>query len=532
LDVLPETEARELLARYLGPQRVDTEPDAVTELLAYCAGLPLAISIVAARAVTYLNFPLAILAEELREASTRLDTFDGGDLIVNLRAVFSWSYRAVDKDTAVVFRLLGLAPGPEISLPAAASLAGLPVSRTRVLLRELENAHLVQQHLPWRYRLHDLIQLYATERAGQDHPEHDRTAALHRMIDFYVHTAHCADRLLDPHRRPITLGQPVIGCAPDPLPDAATALAWFDAEHHCLLAAQQCAERQGWYAQVWQLAWVLATFHQRRGHLHDDVAVWRLGLAAAEKLDESSLQIWAHRYLGQALIRVGRHTDAGGHLRQARAGAEQIGDVLCQVHVQCVLAWALHGQGDDQQAMTHATRALRLCQTLKVPAWEAVTLNLAGWLHARLGHYQQARTYCESALALQRHHHDREGEASTLDSLGYIARHTSRPSDAISYYHQALDVARDLGYRYAEADTLAHLGQTHATLGRLTDARHAWHQALKLYRAQHRTNEAERVQQQLDALTSQTTMDTSVPTDDDGERGHVLGAGSVDQGWP
>jgi tetratricopeptide (TPR) repeat protein len=498
LDVLTEADARELLTRRLGSDRVVAEPEAVAELLERCAGLPLALGIVAARAAAHPDFPLAVLAEELHNASDRLDALDAGELSVRLRAVFSWSYHALDAETANVFQLLGLAPGPDIGLPAAASLTGQSTLRARALLRDLETAYLVQQHAPDRYRLHDLIQLYAAERARHDQSEDSRNAALRRLVDFYTHTAHTGNRLLAPHASPIEVGVPATGCVPHPLEDGKSALEWFDIEHRCLLAAQQLAAKQDWHTLVWQLAWTLSNFHARRGHLPDHVTTWRTGLAAAERMNDPGTLALAYRSLGRACARAGMHTEALDHLQQALILAEQTGDRYLQAHTHHALTQAWEQRDDHQQALTHAAHMLRLFETLNDSGWQAAALNAIGWYHARLGHHQQARTYCESALTMHRHHHNRVGEAETLDSLGYIAHHTGQHTDAIGYYHQTLALYRDIGHTYEQANTLAHLAEAHAALGQHDDARVAWQQALDLYSTQHRTADAERIRRQLD----------------------------------
>ncbi|WP_244223926.1 NB-ARC domain-containing protein, partial [Amycolatopsis circi] len=223
LDVLPDSDARELLTGHLGPDRLATEPGTVADLLTMCAGLPLAVRIVAARAQHHPTFPLAVLAEELRDASARLDGLDAGGLRVNLRAVLSWSVRALSPQATRLFGLLGIAPGPDISLAAAEALAATPAAQLRTVLRELEIASLVQQHVPRRYRMHDLIRLYASDTLTED----ARDAALRRILHFYTHTAHAADRLLNPRQGSIPLDPPAPDALPHPLPDALAALAWY-----------------------------------------------------------------------------------------------------------------------------------------------------------------------------------------------------------------------------------------------------------------------------------------------------------------
>jgi DNA-binding SARP family transcriptional activator/tetratricopeptide (TPR) repeat protein len=500
LDVFPQAEARELFTRHAGVDRMAAEPEAVTELLGWCAGLPLAVSIVAARAAQHPDFPLAGLAEELRERSARLDALEGGELTASLRAVFSWSYHALDGERAKVFGLLGLAPGPDISLPAAANLTGLPIPRMRVVLDGLEDASLVQQPVPGRWRMYDLIRLYATDQAHRDQPEDTREAALRGVTDFYLHTAHTADRLLSSHREPIDPDPPGAGCRPHPLSDPAAALAWFEAEHPCLLATQHLAAIRGWHPVVWQLAWTLTTFHARRGHLHDRVAAWQAGLTAARQIGDPALLLRAHRDLGWACAFMGRHADALDHLHQALTLAQGTGDLLAQALTHRALARAWEQRGEDQQALEHATSALHLFQAFDRPVLEADLLNIVGWLSARLGRYEQARTHCETALTLARRHHYRQGEAATLDSLGYLAHRTGQYAQALDHYHHALTFFRDFGDSYEKANTLDRLGQTHAALGDHDQGRHAWRQALALYRAQHRTSDADRIQQQLDDL--------------------------------
>jgi DNA-binding SARP family transcriptional activator len=192
VDALPAAASRQELVHRLGAARLAAEPEAVEDLLAHCGGFPLALGILAARAQSATELPLASLADELREAATRLAAFDAG-----LPDVLSWSYRTLTTDQARLFALLGLAPGPDISMPAAASLVGLPPSRARTLLRALEDAHLVRQHVAGRYRMHDLVKLYAADRAADDLPADVTVAAQRRLVDFYLHTARTAERLLD-----------------------------------------------------------------------------------------------------------------------------------------------------------------------------------------------------------------------------------------------------------------------------------------------------------------------------------------------
>ncbi|WP_330841470.1 ATP-binding protein [Actinophytocola sp.] len=497
LDVLTDEEADELLADRLGRQRQKTESQAVAELIAYCAGLPLALGIVAGRAAEHRAFPLATWVDELRDSATRLDTLDTGDPTASLTAVLSWSTATLATEQAETFALLGLAPVPDISTAAAADLNGLPVSRTKVALEALERVSLIQQHVPGRWRMHDLVRLHAKDQAAKHLSEPVQLAALRRIGDFYVHTAYAADQLLDPHRESVELAQHAPGCHPHAPQDTATALAWLDTEHPGLLAAQRLAVAMGWHTPVWQLAPALHTYHWRRGRLSDQVAVGRAGLNAARHLGDPAVQALAHRLLAEACALLGQHAEALDHLDRAMTLATHARDMPSQAHTQRILAWAWGQQGNVALALKHAARSLQLFQTLGNQEWEARGLNQTAWYAGHTGQYEQARTYCEAALKLHRDHQNRNGEALSLGIHAYLAFWTGQYRQALDYSGRSIALHRDIGNTYYEADILTTLGQAHAAMGEHARARDAWHQALRLYKTQNRTKEAAGVQQLL-----------------------------------
>ncbi|WP_410593699.1 BTAD domain-containing putative transcriptional regulator [Amycolatopsis sp. lyj-23] len=499
LDVIPEHEARDLLTRHLGHDRVAAEPEAVDELVACCAGLPLALGIVAARATRHPDFPLAVLADELRDRSGRLDALDPGDPRTTVRTVLSWSHHALSDAAGTAFGLLSLAPGPDIGLPAAAALLARPSGATRLLLNELENACLLRQHTPGRYRMHDLVRLHATEHATRRHDPAERDAALRRVLDHYLHLAHAADRLLDARRPDVPLETRAPGADADEPRDMAAAMAWFETEHANLVDAQRAAEERAWHSPVWQLAWVLTTFHARRGHRQDDLSAWRAAVAAAAHLPGLAAAR-AHRYLGRAEGELDRHEDASRHLDQALALAERHRDPAEQALAHHQLARAWERRDDHRRALEHATRALELCRALDRPAWEAHALNGVGWHASRLGDHDTARACCQAALALHRRHDNPSGEADTLDSLGYIDHHTGHHDRAVDHYRQALTLLRRLGNTYESAATLDRLGHPYIALGRPEQAREAWREAAELYGAHGRDSDADRVRRQLETL--------------------------------
>jgi DNA-binding SARP family transcriptional activator/tetratricopeptide (TPR) repeat protein len=489
LDGLAPDEARQLLVAWLGAERIDAEPAAVAELVDCCGGLPLALGIVAARALAEPTTPLAETARQLR-ASTPLDALDAGELGVNLRAVFECSHRALSPSAAEVFRLLGAAPGPDISLAAARNLTG----RDTAELDELERAHLVQRSGD-RYRMHDLVRQYAAEQAAGV----DTSTAVHRLVDFYLHTLRGFMDLLDLAQPQVEYTDPVEGCHPLPIADAKSALAWFTAEQHNMRAAQELSAAVGWHEHVWLMAWCRKDVHYRLGLLQEERASWQLALAAAEHLGRTPLVITAHRLLGLATIHAGADEVASAldHLLRALDLAEETGDLAEQSRVHQGLCMLYDQEGDHDAALRHAVRHYEIFTKLGDTFRGSRALNAVGWCRAVTGDLEGARADCLTALDLQREGDDRDGMAATLDSLGFVAHRLGDSHQALDYFGQALTIFRDLGNRYQGADVLLHIGDVHRDLGAVAESRQLWQEALAMYRAQHRAANAEQVEQRL-----------------------------------
>ncbi len=480
VDALTRQEATALLARHLGQERVTAEPDAIATVVDCCAGMPLALAIAAARAAANPGFPIATLADELRGEQDRLDALDAGDQVMSVRAVLSWSYRALTPPAARIFRLLGLHPGPDVSLHAAASLASIGLPQTRAVLAELTQAHLVEQHTPGRYRFHDLLRAYAAERAAWEETARHQHAALHRALDFYLYTGFAAERHLYRRRDPIVLATPRPGVSMRPITGYEHAMDWFTAEHATLLAVTSYAARAGFHRHAWQLPWILTPFLDRQGQWHQWAATRQDAIRAARRLGDRAAEAQAQRSLGCVYQRLGRYTEASAHLTQALAIVREIGDHTSEAHTRCTLGWVCERQGRFAEALTHAQHALRLYRATGHPTGETRALDLVGLCHARLGRLQEALARCGHALQLCRDLGDREAETLALIGHGYTHHRLGHHVQAVSSYQQALTVVRDLGDHYHEAVILVHLGDTHRAAGARSAACETWQQALAI----------------------------------------------------
>jgi tetratricopeptide (TPR) repeat protein len=480
LDLLTKAGARELLARRLGADRLAADPAAAEEIITFCARLPLALTIAAARA-EQTGFPLTTLTAELAEDGGRLDALDTGDPATQVRAVFSWSYTALTPAAARLFRLLGLHPGPDIAAPAAASLAGHPRPVARRLLAELTRSSLIAEHAPGRYAFHDLLRAYAAHLAHSTDSEAERHEAFHRMLDHYLHTAYVGDRLIDPTTPDrITLRRPQPGTTPEALVDAAGAVVWFAAERLVLLALVDRAAATGFDTHAWQLAWTNATFLNRNGQSVNLAAAQTTALDAARRLADQPAQAHAHHYLGIARAKLGQDDDAHAHLREAVSLFAELGDRTGEARAHFNIAWMLHSRGRHQDALSHAEQVVELFRSTGDRAGEARALNAVGWSYSQLGDHSQTLRHCEQALIMHQEIGDTTGEACSWDSLGYAHHRLGDLAQAITCFRQALDLFHATSDRYGEADVLTHMGDAHHVAADPDAARGAWQQALNI----------------------------------------------------
>jgi tetratricopeptide (TPR) repeat protein/transcriptional regulator with XRE-family HTH domain len=480
LDLLTDTEARQLLAARLGSERVEAEPEAVAEIVGLCGRLPLALAITASRAACRPHVLLAALAAEFRDVRDRLDALDTGDPATSARTVFSWSSRQLTTSAARMFRLLGLHPGPDISAPAAACLAGTSLVQARRDLTELARAHLVTEHAAGRHAMHDLLRAYAAEEARTSDREEARLAATGRVLDYYLHTAHGAALLLNPTREPLTLVPARPGVAPERLAGHQRAMAWFEAEHRALLAAVTLAAESGFDACAWQLPWTMANFLDRRGLWHDWAAIERTGLAAAIRLDDTAGQAETRSLLAHSCAKLADYDQARAELAECLRLHRQLGDPAGEARARLTLGWICERQDRHADALDHADRAIALYQEAGDLDGQASALNNAGWWYSRLGDYRQAEVFCRRALALYRNVGDRIGEACAWDSIGYAEHHLHRSVEAIECFRRALGIFRELADRFNEASVLTHLGDARLVAGDPQQARRAWRLSLDI----------------------------------------------------
>ncbi|MFG2049458.1 ATP-binding protein [Micromonospora sp. NPDC048935] len=480
LSPMEVTEARELLGLRLGQRRVAAEPASVDRLIDRCDGLPIALALVAARLATSPAATVGGLTAEIDDPARTLDGLTIGDARTDIRAVFSWSYRVLSPPAARLFRLLGVHPGPDVSVDAAASLAGCEEPGVRTWLAELTRCHLVREHRPGRYELHDLLRAYAAELAGTEETAQDRADALRRILDHYVHIAAAAARLLLPHRDEVVVpdGQP--GVVRLHLKDRDAAMDWFTAEHQVLLAVLEIATLPEFDAYVDPWCQSFVAFASLRGHWQEELRGHRAALAVAQRRGDAARQARGHLGIAVVHSRLTEVETAERHFRFALDAYEKVGDLIGAGHVYSNLARMQDADGRHDEALRLAEEALRRYTAADHRPFRARALSGVGWYQAKTGDRDGALRSGIEALALLREIGDRDGEAATLDTLGYAYSQAGDHRRAVVHYQQAATVHHDMGDRYNEALVLSHIGDSELELGRTEEARVTWTAALEI----------------------------------------------------
>jgi DNA-binding SARP family transcriptional activator len=434
LDVLSPEEAAALLSRVLGENRVRAESAHVDELARLCAYLPLALRIAAANLASRATRSIADYVTELREGNLLVKLSAGSRSRAAVRAAFDLSYRALPPETARVFRLLGLVPGPSVTGAQAVQLAGIELDEAEQLLDELAEAHLIEPSTPGRFRFHDLLRLYAAERARAEETETERADALRRLYDWYLYTTDAAATLYYPGFVRIALPPRPANVRPPTFAGEREAVGWLDDERSSLLGmTEQAADEELLRHYTWLLADTLHGYFWLDRHYGEWVPSARAGLRAA--------------------------TEAG----------DEHGINVMRLNLGLVYWW---DYGNYAEAQVYLTKALEHFERVGAQEFEAVTLNVLGLIHLHkdASGLADAPKILERALAVARTVGLLQIEAGTLRNLGSIYHNRGELARASEHYSQALEVYQRLDVHHPESDILGRIGLVYCDRGMFDEA--------------------------------------------------------------
>ncbi len=474
-------EARRLLTELLG-DRCDTEPDTTTRLIESCARLPLAVRIAAER-IRERPRPVAALVAELADEHARLDLLDSGDdPDASVLAVFSSSYRNLDPEAARLFRLFGVHPGHDIDAHALAALAGGGLRTTRRLLDMLERANLVDETTDRRYVVHDLLATYAAELGETLDTPAERTAALTRLLDYYLRTATRAVRFIAPNG--LEIDEPGDDSHDTATPDLSSydvAMRWLDVERANLVrATEAAAETLPIYAT--ELFRVLSWYLDLGMYLDEARRLQAKAIAAAREHGDLVTEGIAFRTLGLVHMCAHRFDEAERHFEKSLALHEKAGARVFQATTLNHLGALCGFAGRVEEGTRYLRRSADLFHELGHRLMAQRPLTALGQLHLRQGQPESALRYLRRAFTIAGEYDYQPGQFQSSYGLAGVYRDTGRFSDALDCGHQALNLARSSRLPVLEVISLYRLGTIHRRQDDLENARRYFQQALAIAR--------------------------------------------------
>lgn len=520
LRTLPPDEAALLFVRLASRPALSPADPAVEEIVRLSGCLPLAVGILAALLRHHDAWTPAWLAADLAAARSRIGLMHAENRSV--ADAFALSYRDLGSDEQLLFRRLGMYPGTDIDVYAAAALNGTAVATTRRILDALYNQHLIGEPGAGRYRLHDLLREHAGQLAGNEQPS-EHQAALGRLLDYYLHAVRAADRHLARHAPPVAETDD----ARPEIPDMGTRQAatdWMETERLNLHAAVIATlPRSPAYAAAIPAA--MSAFLRAQGHWDQARILSRTAIEAARRTRDRHAQAVAlidlakvqrmtsdftsaiasghnalrlYRALGDrsgqadALTHTGwvrylvdDFTGASASLSQARDLYRLIGHPAGEADALIHLAHVFNVTGDLPGATSSLSRARDLYRDLRDLAGEADVLEGLGLVQSQNGPFAAAVATLAESVKLYQGLGDRWNEAWGLNFLAYTQIRMGALAPAVSNLALALQIFGALGNQYAKATALNYLGMAHRLGGDYPAATTAQEEALKLYRTHH-----------------------------------------------
>lgn len=478
LDVLEPSEARQLLRQILRVTEIKDET--VDELAALCGHLPLALRIAAANLAGRPQIAVERYLVALKNGDRLGELSIAGDRQAAVRGTFQLSYQALAEEPRQLFRLLGLAVGPDFSAPAAAALAGIPHAEAERLLDHLVDVHLLEQRDGGRYSFHDLIRLHAKERAAEEESDSATNKAFRRLLDFYLHSADRADRVVRPSRTDVALPELSHGVHLMHFSDYGSSIRWCAAERANLVAATRAAFDQGQFVHAWQIPTVLWGYFSLQTNIVEWDEVTGIALRAATVLgDEYAQAVCLHTMGGNNKIRMRFEValekfqealsirERIGHEHGIAATADEIGNTLTYL-----------ARFDEAIRFRRQAIDMRLASGNKA-GW-AITLNNLAFTLMKQGELSEAFDVCTQAIQVCEELGMHPTLAAIKGTLVEIQIGRRQYDDAIRVYRQVLAMPAEHRDSRSVVQLLIDSGEAFSQVGDLDTARDVWREAAVL----------------------------------------------------
>jgi len=470
----------ELLRSMLGAELVDRQRADAEDVAALCSGFPLALRLAAAQVAVNSTWGLAGLRQHLEHANGRLDLLRSSHRAV--QACFELSYRDLPGDAARTFRLLGLSDGADISLDAAAAVVDQPADAVRRAVDHLVEHSMLVAQADDRYGFHDLMRFFARQCADEQDTADDGRAALERLAGWYLAFARAATAVAIPHRvtPPADLASVAVAVPGGTFPTAPVASAWLEAERANLLATVSQAAGAGLNTLAWLIADAASGVFRQRQQSHEWISTANIGLAAAERADDSYGLVMMHEALARGYAARADQRTAIRHYREALQVATSLGWAEAELSVLENLGNAHQDVGEVVEARPAFFRALELSRATGQAFWEAACLNDLG-NNERIGRGDlgAAERYYHQALTLNEQLPGGQPNVN-LGNLGIVAHLRGDYERAWDYMQAALRLDERAGNPALLGETYVTLASTALAMDHADDAAHNARAALAL----------------------------------------------------
>jgi len=479
LDVLSADEAITMFLQVAGESKAG-DADQISTAVELCGRLPLAIRMTASRIVRDGPPSLGVLSRELSHSPAWLR--GTGAASPEVTAAFDMSYDALGPDHQRFFRRLGVSPCAYFSLPTAAALGGCTSVEAEKDIATLVDCHLLARAPDGSLCFHNLIRDYAAVRAVRDDPEAEQRQAVGRLLDYYLHSADQADRVLQPSRRrtPVQVTQVLVaGPALGTQEDAA---AWLESEWLNILQAARHASKHEWKRKCTDLIHMLAGFMEIKAHWDEAIAAHTLALQVSRDLADPARIARASVALSTVLQHTGQHEAALPRAEEAAEIYRSLADQRGEAEALDLIGLAHQRTSRSREALAYFHEARILYRAAGDKRGVADALSHSGIACWHLGRSAEAHAILRRALSLYRAVRDQRGEAKALNNLGRIYLYSGRHREALDAYQKSLQIFCEIGGAQNEAILYQNIGTVHRYKGSYTEALDAFRRAIAIYR--------------------------------------------------
>jgi tetratricopeptide (TPR) repeat protein len=522
LEVMLEGDARDLLATFVGMDRLEAEPEAAAEILRLCGGLPLAIRIVGGMLRSKGHWSLAEYSRKLADETQRLEHLQLSDLSV--RASFELSYRELSADDGLLFGRLGILVGKDFG----EELAGVVHESDSPVVEGLErliDAQLLEVDADQRYHFHDLLRLFAFEKLKTSTSVKNQNVIKQEIVDWSYTNSKIMSAHLDPETNHFVaqkmIEDGIITIDLDENVLIVFALDWFEQEReHLLVAISWAEEAERWilivsfvsrligffdmryYPQDWERTCLiaitssrkamdfygegistnnLANLYSRQSRWDDAINCNHRSVIIHRELKDKYEEGAALNNLGSMYLKKFQLDNAFDCFQKSLAIFQELGNQQGESTVLNSLASLYHSNFQIDEALDCCKKSLKIRQAIKDFVGEASSLTILGVIYESKEQWSNAFDCHKKSLAIYQFLGDRSSESLSLYNLGNIHQSQNKLCEAIDFCQQSLNICRELNYIAGESRVLNLMGIIYNSQSLLDEAIDCYVNSLNIY---------------------------------------------------